>query len=82
LTPSYDVFWMYRPVQDSIAVPVKIATPKYAYGSVAMPALDAIAARGKDGLVHLALADLDPHRDARVKATFAGISPRAPMAGY
>lgn len=76
LTPTYDVFWMYRPFQDSTALPVNVGTPEYAVGSVAMPAVDAIAARGKDGLIHLALVNLDPRRKARVRATFAGVSSR------
>jgi alpha-L-arabinofuranosidase len=76
LTPTYDVFWMYRPFQDSTALAVKVTTPEYKSGSIEMPAVDAIAARGKDGLIHLALVNLDPHHSAHVRTAFAGTSPR------
>jgi alpha-N-arabinofuranosidase len=40
-----------------------------------MPAVSASAVRGKDGVVRVALANLDPNRTNTVSATLAGIRP-------
>jgi alpha-N-arabinofuranosidase len=72
VTPTYDVFKMYTPFQDAAALPAEVASPDYRLGAVTLKAVDGVAARGKDGVIYAALVNLDPHRSARVRATFVG----------
>jgi alpha-N-arabinofuranosidase len=77
LTPTYYAFQMYIPFQDATSLPVSITTPEYKFGVLAMPAVDASAARGADGRVHLALLNLDPNKPASVSVKIAGVNGRA-----
>jgi alpha-N-arabinofuranosidase len=62
LTPTYHVFRMYVPFQDATFLPVSYDPGKYTHGSIELPRVDAIAAKGADGKVWLALTNLDPAR--------------------
>jgi alpha-L-arabinofuranosidase len=77
LTPTYYVFRMYVPFQDATYLPVVIDTPSYRYGSVALPAVDATAARDASGTIHLGLVNLDPHHAATVSVRIDGASAHA-----
>jgi alpha-N-arabinofuranosidase len=74
LTPTYDVFRLYVPFQDATYLPVKVDTPSYRYGTIALPAVDVTAARDTAGVIHLALVNLDPHHVATVAVRIAGAS--------
>jgi alpha-L-arabinofuranosidase len=77
LTPTYYVFRMYVPFQGATLLPVRLDAPSYRYGHIALPAVDATAARDASGTIHLALVNLDPHREATVSARIEGASPRS-----
>ena len=47
LTPTYHVFKMYVPFQDATFVPVTFDAGTYTHGSIALPRVDALAARGQ-----------------------------------
>jgi alpha-N-arabinofuranosidase len=74
LTPTYHVFMMYKPYMDGTVLPLDIDTPYYAKGKWTMPAVSASAVRGKDGRVHVALANLDPNRDITVTTSLDGVN--------
>lgn len=74
LTPTYHVFRMYVPFQDATFIPVSFDAGSYVNADVSLPRLDAIAARGKDGKLWLALINVDPIRPAQVEVAAAGIS--------
>ena len=67
LTPTYHVYRMYVPFQDAKRVPVSFDGGSYVDGAIALPRLDAIAARAKDGRLWLALTNLDAGRQVRVE---------------
>jgi alpha-N-arabinofuranosidase len=73
LTPTYHVFRMYVPFQDATFVPVSIDAGWYTHGAVALPRMDAIAARDAAGTLWLALTNLDPNRPADLAVRLAGI---------
>jgi alpha-N-arabinofuranosidase len=75
LTPTYHVFAMYKPYMDGTVLPLDVKSPWYGKDKWTMPAVSASAVRGKDGVVRVALANLDPNRATTVSATLAGISP-------
>jgi alpha-N-arabinofuranosidase len=77
LTPTYYVFQMYQPFQDATALPLTVNAPAYRFGSFSVPGVYAAAARGKDGLVHVALANLDPHRVMQVTIQIDGLAARS-----
>jgi alpha-N-arabinofuranosidase len=76
LTPTYHVFKMYVPFQDATSVPVTFDAGWYTHGAVALPRVDAIAARDASGTLWLALTNVDPTRPADVAATLTGLTPR------
>jgi alpha-N-arabinofuranosidase len=49
LAPTYYVFKMYVPFQDATFIPVAFDAGTYGHGSVILPHVDAIAAKGADG---------------------------------
>ncbi|MBN9661029.1 MAG: alpha-N-arabinofuranosidase [Acidobacteria bacterium] len=72
LTPTYHVFEMFKSYQDATALPVDIQSPWYNKGSSNMPAVSATAVRGKDGLIHIGLVNVDPNQAVTVTADLAG----------
>jgi alpha-N-arabinofuranosidase len=76
-TPTYYVFRMYVPFQGATFLPVKLDTPSYRYGTIVLPAVDAVAARDSSGTIHLALVNLDPRHGATISAQIEGARPRS-----
>jgi alpha-L-arabinofuranosidase len=72
LTPTYHVFYMYRPFQDAASLPIDIKTGDYKYDRWSVPQVSASAARAKDGSIVIALTNLDPHKAASVSADISG----------
>jgi alpha-N-arabinofuranosidase len=77
LTPSYHVFKMYVPFQDSTFVPVTFDAGTYTQGDVTLPRVDAIAAQDAAGKLWLAVTNVDPNRRVTVEARLAGVTPRS-----
>jgi alpha-L-arabinofuranosidase len=77
LTPSYHVFKMYVPFQDATLVPVAFSAGFYTHGDVALPRLDAIAARDAAGKLWLAITNVDPNRPVEIEASLAGVTARS-----
>jgi alpha-N-arabinofuranosidase len=76
LTPTYHVFEMYQPFQDSTLLPSELVSPAYQLGEVSIPMVSVSSARTADGSLVLALVNADPNKSARVKTRIAGASPR------
>src|SRR5512142_587815 len=55
LTPTYYVYKMYVPFQDSTFVPVAFNAGTYKQGTITLPRVDAIAAKDTAGVLRLAL---------------------------
>lgn len=72
LTPTYHVFALYRPFQGATSLPVAVQAPEYRHGDTALPRVHASAARGKDGALYVAFANLSPTEPARLKLAVAG----------
>jgi alpha-L-arabinofuranosidase len=77
LTPTYYVFKMYVPFQDSTFVPVTFDAGTYMHDSITLPRVDALAARDKDGKLWLEITNLDPNQPVEIEASFAGITPKS-----
>ena len=77
LTPTYHVFMMYKPYMDGTVLPLDVEAGWYNKGKWTMPAISASAVRGKDGVVRVALANLDPNRADTVTARLEGVTAAA-----
>jgi alpha-N-arabinofuranosidase len=66
-TPTYWIHQMYVPMQDATFVPVEFAKGEYNHGDIKLPGADAIAFRDKDGKLHAALVNLDPHEGKTIE---------------
>ncbi len=77
LTPTYHVFKMYVPFQNSTFVPVSFDAGTYKYGDISLPRVDAIAARDTKGKLWLAITNLDPNQPVEIDATVSGINAKS-----
>ena len=73
LTPTYHLFKMYVPFQNATRLPIDFDAGTYSFGDVRVPRIDAIAARGTDGKLWIALTNVDPSKPAEIDAQIAGI---------
>lgn len=74
LTPTYHAFRMYVPFQDAAFIPVKFNAGKYQVGNITLPRVDAIAAKGKDGNIYVAITNIDAGKPASIDMSFDGVS--------
>lgn len=77
LTPTYHVFRMYTPFHDATRIGVDYKPGRYRFGDTTLPRIDAIAAKGQDGRIWLAVANVDPNRPAMIEASLAGMTAAA-----
>ena len=72
LTPTYYVFKMYVPFQDATFVPISYDAGSYTQGDIALPRVDAIAAKDAAGKLWLEVTNVDPNRPAEIELNLAG----------
>lgn len=77
LTPTYYVYKMYLPFQDSTFVPVTFDAGTYTNGDVTLPRIDAIAAKDVNGKLWIEVTNLDPNQPVDIEASVSGISPKS-----
>jgi alpha-L-arabinofuranosidase len=77
LTPTYYIFKMYAPFQDSSFVPVAFDAGTYIQGDIKLPRLDAIAAKDNAGKLWLALTNVDPNQPAEIEVNLTGLNVRS-----
>lgn len=77
LTPTYHVFRMYVPFQESTFVPVAFDAGTYREGAVTLPRIDAMGARDAAGVLWLSLVNLDPTTPATLSTTIRGLTARS-----
>jgi alpha-N-arabinofuranosidase len=77
LTPTYHAFRMYVPFQDATSLPLQLTTPEFTLDGTAIPAINASAARGKDGKIHIAIANMDPQDRVDLSIDLSGLKARS-----
>ena len=77
LTPTYYVFKMYVPFQDSTFVPVTFDAGTYTHENITLPRVDAIAAKGKDGKLWLEVTNVDPNEPVEIEFNLLGLNPKS-----
>lgn len=71
-TPTYWVYDMYKPWQDATVLPLELDAPAYTRGKFSIPAVSGSAVKGKDGLIHVALSNVDPDEPETVTVALEG----------
>ncbi|HEU4479313.1 MAG TPA: alpha-L-arabinofuranosidase C-terminal domain-containing protein [Pyrinomonadaceae bacterium] len=77
LTPTYHVFKMYVPFQDSSFVPVTFNAGAYTHGDITLPRLDAIAGKDTAGKLWLGITNVDPNQPVEVEISLTGINAKS-----
>jgi alpha-N-arabinofuranosidase len=77
LTPTYHVFKMYVPFQDATFVPVTFNGGTYTQGDIALPRVDAIAAKDASGKLWLELTNVDPNQPVEIEVSLSGITAKS-----
>jgi alpha-L-arabinofuranosidase len=77
LTPTYYVYKMYVPFQDSTFVPVTFNAGTYAHGNITLPRADAIAAKDGRGRLWLEITNVDPNQPLEIEANLAGTTAKS-----
>jgi alpha-L-arabinofuranosidase len=76
-TPSYYVFKMYLPFQDATLLPAEVSAPKLMSGKDSFPAFNMTAARGTDGKVYFAVANLDAQKSQSIRIALGDIKAKS-----
>lgn len=74
LTPTYYVFKMYVPFQDSTFVPVDFDPGTVHHDGITIPRIDAIAAKDTSGKLWIEVTNLDPDKPQTIVANLKGIA--------
>jgi alpha-N-arabinofuranosidase len=77
VTPTFEVFEMYKVHQGATLIPTDISTPDYKLADQSIPSLSASASRDASGKIHLSIVNLDPNRSADVSTKLKGLRAKA-----
>lgn len=77
LTPTYWAYHMYRPFQNATMLPISVTAPEYKLGDKAVPGVTASAARGADGVVYVALVNLNPNQPVNISTALQGLTAKS-----
>src|SRR5215475_751101 len=77
LTPTYYAYKMYAPFQDATFVPVTFNADAYTQGEIALPRVDAIAAKDSAGRLWVEITNVDPNQPVEIEVSLAGITPKS-----
>ena len=72
LTPTYHVFKLYVPFQDSTFVPVVFNAGNYTNGDITLPRVDAIAGKDTAGKLWLSVTNVDPNEPVEIQISLSG----------
>jgi alpha-N-arabinofuranosidase len=61
LTPTYHVMEMYNVHQNALMIPVLVTSDDYNFEGKKLKAVSASASKGKNGIVHISLVNIDAH---------------------
>ncbi len=74
LTPTYHIYDMYQVHHDATLLPQTLEGPDYALGSDSLAAISASASMDQEGLIHLSLVNIDPHKPIDLQVELKGKS--------
>jgi alpha-L-arabinofuranosidase len=72
VTPTFEVFEMYKVHQGARLIPLDVSAPEYKLGDQAIASLSASASLDAAGKIHISIVNLDPNRRAEVSMQIDG----------
>ena len=72
VTPTYHVFEMFKVHQGATMLPSDLTCNAYKMNEDKLPALVVSSSKGKDGVIHISLANLDPDAPAELECSLDG----------
>ena len=72
LTPTYDVYLMYKPHKEATLLPMTIKSPKVECGEKSFPAVNGSASRAANGKIHITLVNTDPDKNVDIACDING----------
>ncbi|HEY1922026.1 MAG TPA: alpha-N-arabinofuranosidase [Tepidisphaeraceae bacterium] len=76
VTPTFEVFEMFKVHQGARLIPVDVSAAPYKFGDQAIPSLSASASIDVSGKIHVSIVNLDVNRAAEVSARINGFRGR------
>lgn len=73
-TPTYYVFDLYKAYQDGTVYPVNVTAPDYTKNEWTLSKISASSVRGTDGVLRVALTNVDPNAAEKVTVNLDGTS--------
>lgn len=78
LTPTYHVFKMYNVHQDATFLPFELNCETMGVrDNRTVPMVSGTASRGKDGVIHISLSNVDADNAQEITVTLQGVSPKS-----
>ncbi|MGD0767820.1 MAG: alpha-N-arabinofuranosidase [Tepidisphaeraceae bacterium] len=74
VTPTYEVFRMYKVHQGATLIPVDVSAPGYKLGDENIPSLSVSASRDSAQRLHVSVVNLDPNRSAQASVKCVGVN--------
>lgn len=68
---------MYVPFHDATLLPISLDAGWYTHGDVALPRVDAIAAKDTNGKLWLEMTNLDPNETVEIEAHLNGVAAKS-----
>lgn len=72
LTPTYQIFNMYKVHQDATLLPVQIESPEISQGWRKLKSVSASASKDKNGVIHVSLVNINPDKDIEISCELRG----------
>ena len=72
LTPTYHVFNMYKIFQNTTLLPSDLTTENYVLDNDTLPALSSSVSKDENGIVNLAVSNVNPHKPIELTVDFRG----------
>jgi len=73
VTPTYEVFRMYKVHAGATLIPVDVSAPDYKLGDESIPSLSVSASRDSARRLHVSAVNLDPNRPAEASVKCVGM---------
>jgi alpha-N-arabinofuranosidase len=74
VTPTYQVFYMYKVHQDAKWLPTQINSPVYEFNGQKISAVNVSASKDSLGVIHISLVNLDPVHTINIRTIMQGTS--------
>ncbi len=76
LTPTYHIYDLYKVHHDATLIPLALNSPDYTFGNHSLPAVSASASTNMNGISHISLVNIDPHKAIKLSIELGDVEGR------